>query len=385
MPDSERHKEDAMAPTARENWREDVQGRANVEDTPELLDYYASLEQLEAGALWTVANKIEPWQPKSASVPTLWRYRDLREHVLRSLDLVSPERAGRRVVYLNNPGRRDVSAAVGWLYSGLQVMNPGEVATAHAHSASALRFIMEGSGAYTVVDGHKMTLGANDFVLTPNGTWHEHGVSADGTTCIWQDGLDIPLVNALEANFFTVHPDLKQAVGHPVDDMALTWGSPGLRPTEDDWSKGYSPLLKYEWEPTYEALSRYAGATDGSPYDGVIMNYVNPATGGPVMQTIGASMQMLRPGERTKAHRHTGSFIYQVAKGRGYSIIEGRRFDWQERDIFCVPSWAWHEHANASPSEDACLFTFNDLPVIRALGLYREEAFGDNEGYQPLA
>lgn len=374
-----------MAPTARENWREDVQGRANVEDTPELLDYYASLEGLDAGALWTVANKIEPWQPKSSSVPTLWRYRDLREHVLRSLDLVSPEKAGRRVVYLNNPGRRDVSAAVGWLYSGLQVMNPGEVASAHAHSASALRFIMEGSGAYTVVDGHKMTLGVNDFVLTPNGTWHEHGVSADGTPCIWQDGLDIPLVNALEANFFTVHPDLQQAVGFPVDDMAHSWGSPGLRPSGDDWSKGYSPLLKYEWEPTYEALSRYAGATDGSPYDGVIMNYVNPATGGPVMQTIGASMQMLRPGERTKAHRHTGSFIYQVAKGEGYSIIEGQRVDWQERDIFCVPSWAWHEHGNASSSEDACLFTFNDLPVMRALGLYREEAFGDNEGYQPLA
>ena len=105
-------------------------------------------------------------------------------------------------------------------------------------------------------------------------------------------------------------------------------------------------------------------ATDGSPYDGMLMNYVNPITGGPVMQTIGASMQMLRPGEKTKAHRHTGSFIYQVAKGRGYSIIGGKRFEWQERDIFCVPSWAWHEHANGFGSEDACLFCFNDLPVI---------------------
>ena len=115
------------------------------------------------------------------------------------------------------------------------------------------------------------------------------------------------------------------------------------------------------------------------------MNYVNPATGGHVMQTIGASMQMLRPGEATRAHRHTGSFIYQVAKGSGHSIIDGKRFDWKERDIFCVPSWAWHEHANGSSSEDACLFTFNDLPVMQSLGLYREEAFGDNEGRQPLA
>jgi gentisate 1,2-dioxygenase len=368
----------------RENFREDVAGRANVADTPQLLAYYDDLDRLEAGALWTVANKIEPWQPKSSSVPVLWRYADLRGHVLRSVDLVSPEKAGRRVIYLNNPGRRDVSAAVGWLYSGLQVMNPGEVASAHAHSASALRFIMEGSGAYTIVDGHKVELGVNDFVLTPNGTWHEHGVEPTGTPCIWQDGLDIPLVNALEANFYAVHPDMNQKVGYPVEDMRNAWGNPGLRPSTGTWSKGYSPLLKYEWAPTYEALRRFASATDGSPFDGVMLNYVNPVSGGPVMQTIGASMQMLRPGERTRAHRHTGSFIYQVAKGHGYSIIDGKHFDWTERDIFVVPSWAWHEHGNGQESEDACLFAFNDLPVMQALGLYREEAYGDNDGRQPL-
>jgi gentisate 1,2-dioxygenase len=362
--------------------REDVIGRANVEETPELENYYKELERFEAAALWTVANKIEPWQPQSQSVPVLWRYRDLREHVMRSVALVSPEKAGRRVIYLNNPGRRDVAAAVGWLYSGLQVMHPGEVASAHAHSASALRFIMEGEGAYTVVDGHKISLQANDLVLTPNGTWHEHGVETSGTPCVWQDGLDIPLVNALEANFYAVHPNLAQPVAFPLDDTSKTWGAPGLRPANGGWCKGYSPLFKYEWSPTYEALARYAESTEGSPYDGVLMNYVNPITGGHIMQTIGASMQMLRTRKTTKAHRHTGSFIYQVARGSGHSIVGGKRFDWQERDIFCVPSWTWHEHANDSKDEDACLFAFNDLPVIEALGLYREEAYGDNAGHQ---
>ncbi|WP_321287916.1 cupin domain-containing protein [Alcaligenes phenolicus] len=364
--------------------RESVIGRADVEDTPELVKYYQDLTQFEAGALWTVANKIEPWEPKSESVPVVWRYRDLRDYVLRSVDLVSPEKAGRRVIYLNNPGRQEVSAAVGWLYSGLQVMKPGEAASAHAHSSSALRFIMEGRGAYTIVDGHKMTLGANDFVLTPNGCWHEHGVEADGLPCIWQDGLDIPLVNALEAGFYAVHPDLTQAITHPVNDAVGIWGGRGLKPTLHDWQKPYSPLLKYEWEPTYEALSAYAKVTDGSPFDGVIMDYINPLTGGPVMATIGASMQMLRPGEHTKAHRHTGSIIYQCAKGEGYSIINGKRFDWRERDIFCVPSWMFHEHVNGSSSEDACLFSFHDLPVMRALNLYREEALAENGGHQVL-
>ena len=368
----------------RENLREDVAGRANVEDTPELLAYYDELERHAAGALWTVANKIEPWEPKSQSVPMIWRYADLREPVLRSVDLVTPEKAGRRVVYLANPGRRDVTAAVGWIYSGLQVMHPGEVASAHRHSASAIRFIIEGEGAYTVVDGHKVTLERNDFVLTPNGTWHEHAVAADGTPCIWQDGLDIPFVNAMEANFYEVHPDLSQAVTHPVDDMTKTWGHPGLTPGGGAWTKGYSPMFKYEWERTYEALTQYAAVNDGSPFDGVLMEYVNPVTSGPVMRTLGASMQLLRPGEATRAHRHTGSYLYHVAKGEGHSIIDGQSFDWQERDIFCVPSWAWHEHANGSASEDACLFCLSDLPVMRALGLYREEAFGDNSGHQPV-
>ncbi len=367
-----------------DQYREEMVGRANVVDTPDLLAYYKRLETLGTGALWTVANKIEPWEPASTSVPMLWRYRDLREDVLRALDLVTPEQAGRRVVYLENKGRADVVAAVGWLYSGLQVMAPGECASSHRHSASALRFIMEGQGAFTNVDGHKMTLGANDFVLTPNGTWHEHGVAEDGTVCIWQDGLDIPLMNALEANFYEVHPDLQQAISFAVDDSTATWAGAGLRPAGAQWTKRYSPLLKYEWAPTYEALTRYARVTDGSPYDGILMDYVNPDNGGPVMQTIGASMQLLRPGERTKAHRQTGSFVYQCAKGSGWSIINGQRFDWRERDIFVVPAWMYHEHANASDSEDACLFSFHDLPVMRALGLYREEALGENDGHQPI-
>jgi len=113
-----------------------------------------------------------------------------------------------------------------------------------------------------------------------------------------------------------------------------------------------------------------------------MMQYVNPATGGPVMKTLGAHIQLLRGGERNKAHRHTGSIVYTVAKGSGYSIIAGRRYDWSKNDIFVVPSWAWHEHANASDREDAALFSFSDLPSIHALGLYREEALNENDGHQ---
>jgi gentisate 1,2-dioxygenase len=237
-----------------------------------------------------------------------------------------------------------------------------------------------------VVDGHKMDLAAGDFVITPNGTWHDHGVESDGEITIWQDGLDMLLVNQLDANFYAVHPDQVQKSNYPLNDTAHVYGGAGLLPAGGEaWSKPYSPLLKYEWARTYETLTKAASATDGSPYDGIMMQYVNPATGGPVMKTLGANIQLLRGGERTKAHRHTGSVVYTCAKGSGHSIIGGRRYEWSKNDIFVVPSWAMHEHANASEREDAVLFSFSDVPSMVALGLYREEHLTDNDGHQKPA
>ena len=360
---------------------DDQIGRARVQTTPELEAYYKELETLGAGALWTVANDIEPWEPKSSSVAMLWKYDDLRELVLKSTELVTPEQAGRRVVYLVNDKRKDVSAAVGWLYTGIQVTKPGESTSAHKHKASALRFIMEGEGGYTVVDGNKITFEVNDFVITPNSTWHEHGCDKNGKTCIWQDGLDIPLINALEANDYAVY-DGKQTVEKPTNQLPNSFASSGLIPVDLVWDKPYSPLFKYAWKNVYPALLASLEVNKINPFDGIVMQYSNPLTGGHVMQTMGASMQLLPAGFKGKAHKHTGSFVYQCAKGKGFSIINGERFDWKERDIFCVPSWAWHEHHNLSETEDACIFSFNDLPVIEKLGLYQERELEENNGHQ---
>jgi len=322
--------------------RENVVGRANVEDTPELEAYYRSLEGEALGALWTVANEIEPWYPQPKSVPTLWSWKRIHPYVRKAADLVSAEKAARRVVMLVNPGRKEWSAAAGLFYTGVQVMNPGEFTSAHRHQASALRFVMEGRGAYTVVDGERMTLGARDFVLTPNGTWHDHGVAADGTQCVWQDGLDIPMMNALDANFYEVHPDIVQ--------------KPAPLPREN-WAKPYSPVFLYKWDDCYKALKNQK-----------LFEYSNPLTGGPVMPTMGARLELIR--ETTKPVRHTGSVIYQVAAGRGWSQVGEERFEWEEKDIFCIPSWTRYQHG---AREDSVLFSFNDIPAMRALGLFREE------------
>ena len=321
--------------------RENVIGRANVEDTPELEKYYQALEGEDLGALWNVANEIEPWYPQPKSVPTLWKWRTVEPFVRKAAKLVSAEKAARRVVMLVNPGRKEWSAAAGLLYTGVQVMNPGEAASAHRHQASALRFVMDGKGAYTIVDGERLDLGARDFVLTPNGTWHEHGVDADGSQCVWQDGLDIPLMNSLDANFYEVHPKINQKPS---------------RLSRRNWKKPYSPVFLYKWDESYKAAKR-TGRHE----------YKNPLTGGSVMPTMGARLDVIR--KDTKPIRHTGSQIYQVAAGRGWSEIGGKRFEWEEKDIFCVPSWTKYRHGAHG---EAVLFSFNDIPAMKALSLYRE-------------
>ena len=368
-----------------EDPRDDVRGRSRVRDNSELEAYYKDLEKHSSTAFWRRANDIEPWEPKSKHHPTQWRYNDFRPLVVRSSELVKPEEAGRRVVVLLNDSDmgRQHTAACGWLFSGLQIMRPGEITPAHKHTASALRFIMEGGGAYTVVDGHEIELGQFDFVLTPNGCWHDHGVRPGGKTSIWQDGLDIPLMNTMDTNFYECYPEDAQKPLYPTNDSPLTYGGAGLLPADRPrWDKPYSPLMIYRWENVRDTLFNMRKAGDGSPFDGYILRYSNPSSGGWALKTMGAHMQMLPPGLHTKAHRHTGNVIYNCAGGEGYSIVGGNRIDWSLHDIFCVPAWEWHEHVNLSSSEDAFLFSFNDFPTIESLGVFIEEPLEENKGRQ---
>ena len=366
--------------------RDQQLGRSNVSDTPELQAFYEELADQNSDAFWNRANAIEPWEPETRYRPTLWKYETMRELCIRAIDLVSPEKAGRRVITLMNDSDagRENTAVCGWLFSGLQAMKPGEITPAHRHTASAHRFIMEGGGAYTVVDGHRITLGKHDYVLTPNGCWHDHGVSEDGKLSIWQDGLDIPLMNCLESNFYAVYDQPAQTAQFPTNDLPHSYGSGLLPEGGESWDKPYSPVMVYRWEATQEALHKLASVSEACPHDGYMMRYSNPLTGGWAMKTMGANMQMLPGGFQGTAHRHTGNVVYNVAEGRGYSVIGGQRFDWEEHDIFCVPAWMWHEHVNLS-DEKVFLFSFNDFPVMDALGVRIVESMKDNQGQQPLA
>jgi gentisate 1,2-dioxygenase len=263
-------------------------------------------------------------------------------------------------------------------------MLPGEIAGAHRHTPDALRFIIEGEGAYTVVEGERIVLRPGDLVLTPNWKLHDHGNAPDGQAVTWMDALDVPLVNLLDASFFEQFPGRGQPVTKAPEDSYQRYGAGHLKPTwEHAAASGPSPLLVYRWAQTEEALRGLARVAS-DPFDDVSLQYVNPFTGGSVLPSIDCWIQLLRPGVHTRAHRHTSTAVYFVVRGRGCTIINGRRFDWADRDFVVLPNWTWHEHVNLSDSEEAILFSVQDRPVLQALGLLREQPLDESDGRQPL-
>jgi gentisate 1,2-dioxygenase len=310
-------------------------------------------------------------EPQSTVQPYLWRWPTIARMIRRVNDVVPLERGGdRRTLRLVNPGLP--YGATHTLWASIQSILPGEVATAHRHSVSAFRFILEGEGASTTVDGARYPMEAGDLLLTPGWSWHDH--RHDGAApMVWLDGLDIPLVRALHGIFFQPHAADQQAVSQPADVSLHQYGTAGLVPCGVPATGPASPLAVYRWQRTLAALQGLAATGPFDPHDDVAFDYRNPVTGAPALPTIGLGIQMLRPGVRTAPHRHTSSTVYHVVRGAGTTVVDGTPFDWSERDFLAVPPWSWHEHLNRSAQEPAILFKMNDAPTMRALSLYREE------------
>lgn len=355
--------------------------RSDIQAPQEELDrFYSDLKQFSVGALWNEPGRAEAMtqmkvEPKSRAVPNVWHWKELRPRALRAAELVGTQQAERRVLRLMNPGITDRTATTNTLFSGIQIVMPGEVARAHRHSMAALRFIIEGDGGYTNVNGEPIPMLPGDLVLTPNWTWHDHA-NDSAKPMIWLDGLDAPLIRLLEQAFQEEYVEETQPVSEGRGVARAKYAGGALRPAWEKPAARYSPLMHYPWPETKRTLQGLAGMTQGSPHDGVIMEYTNPIDGGPVMPTMACFVQMLRPGERTQPHRHTSSAIYHVIEGRGYTEVGGTRLDWEEKDTMAVPHWAFHHHVNGSTSEPAFLFSFTDGPVVKALDLYREETEG---------
>jgi len=276
----------------------------------------------------------------------------------------------RRAMQLFNPGLNGQWATTSTLIAAVQVLLPGETARAHRHSPAAIRFILQGDGAYTAVEGEKVVMREGDLVLTPSWQWHDHGNETKDTV-VWMDGLDVPLVKSLNAMFFEMNAEWRAPATKPVNGSKALYGSGRLNPTWTKENAKFSPLMLYSWDQTLEALHALR-ERDGSPHEGISLEYTHALTGGPVMPTIGCRVQLIRKGEKLRPYRVAASSVFCVRQGKGHSVIGGQAFEWEKGDIVAVPSWAQQEHA-CSGAGDAILFSITDRPVLEALGLYREE------------
>ena len=285
----------------------------------------------------------------------------------------------RRMLRLANPGTPGWKYATQSLSVSVQQILPNEIAVPHRHTANAIRFFLKGSGAYTTVENDKCIMEPGDLIVTPGGEWHDYGGEGNEAG-VWLDALDLPLVQYLDAMGYL--ETLGEYVGYQVSDETQLSGSAaglsekrysaaGLKPMWDsDGTSHRVGLIHYRWASTYAALCRLA-ETEVSPFDDVILEYVNPATGKSLYPTFTCCVQMIRPGVRTRAHRHTSCAVYYVFQGKGHSVVGDRRFDWAEGDLFVVPTWFWHEHGNSN-GEPAVLFSIHDFPAMKSLGIYHE-------------
>ena len=350
----------------------------SITDNPagERDQFYDAIKQHNMIPLWEVLHTLVPSAPNRPCLPAHWKYSDVRPFLMQSCQLITAEEAVRRVLILENPALRGQSCITQSLYAGLQVIMPGEVAPSHRHTQSALRFVVEGHGAYTAVDGERTQMQPGDFIITPSWTWHDHGHHGHEVDApvVWLDGLDIPMLKFFDAGFAENGSALSQEVTKPEGINIHKYGA-NMLPVRHDAPIGQtSPIFSYPYTRTREALHHLEQHEEVDAWDGVKLRYINPATGGPPMPTMATFMQRLPAGFSSKPYRQTDGAVFSVVEGYGSISVEHQGnavvYQFGPRDHFVIPSW----HTAQMSSQSGCvLFSFSDQPVHQSLGIHREE------------
>jgi gentisate 1,2-dioxygenase len=322
--------------------------------------------------LWEKLAALVLPRPDSPAKVHKWSYDRARDYLMRAGTLISATQAERRVLILENPGLPGLSSITPSLYAGLQLILPGEVAPAHRHSQCALRFVIEGEGAHTSVDGEKAVMHQFDLVLTPGGQWHDHG-NATSMPMIWLDGLDIPTVRHFDASFAEKYHKEQFPEAAPPGDSLRVYGR-NLRPLRGrvaDRRPAHQPLFHYpysEWRESLEALATRGGTID--PHLGHALEFLNPADGGSIMPTISAHVRLLPAGFAGRDRRATDGTIFVVVEGHGTAVVEGDVIGLGPRDILVVPSW---KALRFTADSQLVLFGYSDKACQEKLNLYGEE------------
>ncbi|MFK4822093.1 cupin domain-containing protein [Ochrobactrum quorumnocens] len=357
-----------------------VKNAMQPDDTPELRELYAGFEREHLKPLWTQLGNLMPMHPKPRAVPHVWKWANLYPLAKRSGDLVPVGRGGeRRALGLANPGLKGNAYVSPTLWAAIQYLGPRETAPEHRHAQNAFRFVVEGEGVWTVVNGDPVRMSRGDFLLTPG--WHFHGHHNDtDQPMAWIDGLDIPFSYQNDVGFFEFGSERVTDYATPRFSRGeRLWCHPGLRPLSGLQNTVSSPIGAYRWEHTDRALTEQLLLEDeGQPatvgQGHAAIRFVNPTTGGDVMPTIRAEFHRLRADAQTAPRREVGSSVFQVFDGSGSVLLGGVEHRLDIGDLFVVPSWiSWSLQAETQFD----LFRFSDAPIMERL--HFDRAFVEEE------
>ncbi len=331
------------------------------------MEFYDRISDKSLAPLWRVLGGLVTESPKSPTEAAIFKYNEIKPYLLEACDLIGTEEAERRVLVLENPGLKGQSRITPSLFAGYQIILPGEIAPAHRHVASALRFIVEGKDAYSAIAGEKTMMEEGDFVITPNMTWHDHGNESDGPM-VWLDGLDMHMVNLFSASFRDgypgkVHPNTKPE-GATVAEVGMNMIPEGFHHEGQT-----SPIFNYSYARTRETLDRVSRYGDPDACHGFRMNYINPLTGKSAMPTISTAMRLLPKGFVSAPYRCTSGTVFSVVEGSGSVTIGEQSFDFGPKDLFVAPSW---HRTVFEAKEDCVIFTFSDQVAQEKLDFFKE-------------
>lgn len=336
-------------------------------------DFYETVGRMHAVPLWSLAASTAT-EPRVLEQPHVWRWSDLYPQLLRAGEVVAvgSEQAERRVLTFKNPGLPPMAVgATQTLVASLQILLPGEAAPAHRHTYNALRFILAGSGCYTVVEGEMIPMHRGDLVLTPHWKWHDHGHDGESQPMVWMDGLDFPFVLNLRAAFYEDYPEkASQPISRRTGANPAHHGGGIVGPPGANGHALHSPLLVYRWDLASAAITRLRETEEPDEADGYVVEYRNTATGGHVLATMAAYLHEYPAGFRTKPQRGTPSSVFCVVRGKGRSKVGDQVLEWSENDIVALPGWSWYEH---EVDTETILFRMSDEPMLEPFGLVRRE------------
>jgi len=301
-----------------------------------------ALERSHIHPLWDRYKRITPVAPSAKDAPMHWRWRDVEPFTARAASEVAIEDVERRALILVNPAFGGDTVTTQNLIAAFTVLEPGDKAVPHRHTAAAIRFSTRAEGAFTIVNGRRCAMKEGDLVLTPPMCWHGH-INESGRRTVWFDAANMPAICALDASFF----------------------EPGTRQDERFWEVSDAGSEEYRFPGE---LVRRELATKRPGIDGA-RTYRYTRDGGSLMPTLDLFFKKITG--RTKRWRATHNAVCLVVSGEGSSTVGDRTFEWSQHDVFTVPHWTWSSHE--ARGGEAELFVVTDRAIYERLELLREE------------